>query len=63
MAVLQAPMLEGETLNYGIKVLQGEVPAAGNDVSVFIDVIGMPLTPFSFAGAARRGYRRAVMFR
>jgi hypothetical protein len=63
VAVLQAPMLEGETLNYGIKVLQGEVPAAGSDVSVFIDVIGMPLTPFSFAGAARRGYRRAVMFR
>jgi hypothetical protein len=63
VAVLQAPMLEGETLSYGIKVLQGEVPAAGSDVSVFIDVIGMPLTPVSYAGAARRGYRRAVMFR
>jgi hypothetical protein len=63
VAVLQAPRLEGEVLSYGAKVLQGEVPAAGSDVSVFIDVIGMPLTPFSFAGAARRGYRRAVMFR
>jgi hypothetical protein len=30
-------------------------------VSLFIDIIGMPLTPLSFAGAARRtAYRRAV---
>jgi hypothetical protein len=30
-------------------------------VSVFIDVIGMPLTPLSYAGVARRTYRRAVL--
>jgi hypothetical protein len=63
VAVLQNPELKGDDLTYTVKVLQGEMPAKGADVSVFIDVIGMPLTPVSFAGVARRGYRRAVMFR
>jgi hypothetical protein len=35
------------------------MPAAGTDVSVFIDIIGMPLTPLSYAAVARRTYRRA----
>ena len=35
------------------------MPATGSDVSVFIDIIGMPMTPLSFAGVARRHYRRA----
>jgi hypothetical protein len=59
VAVLQAPALKGDTLTYTVKVLQGEMPAKGADVSVFIDIIGMPMTPFSYAGVARRGYRRA----
>ena len=63
VAVLQNPELKGDDLTYTVKVLQGEMPAKGADVSVFIDIIGMPLTPVSFAGVARRGYRRAVMFR
>ena len=59
VAVLQDPVLQGDNLTYTIKVLQGEMPAKGAEVSVFIDVIGMPLTPFSYAGVARRSYRRA----
>jgi hypothetical protein len=59
VAVLQSPVLKGDALTYTIKPLEGDVPAKATDVSVFIDVIGMPLTPISFAGAARRGYRRA----
>jgi len=31
-------------------------------VSVFIDIIGMPLTPLSYAGVRRRAYRRAWMY-
>jgi len=62
VAVLQDPVLTGDNLTYTVKVLQGEMPAKGADVSVFIDVIGMPLTPISYAGAARRGYRRAVLY-
>ena len=60
VVVLQAPALKGDALTYTVKVLQGDVPAKGTDVSVFIDIIGMPLTPLSYAGVARRTmYRRA----
>jgi hypothetical protein len=58
VAVLQAPALKGDTLTYTVKVLQGDMPAKAGDVSVFIDIIGMPMTPLSYAGVARRGYRR-----
>jgi hypothetical protein len=60
VVVLQSPALKGDTLVYSVKVLQGDMPAKGADVSIFIDIIGMPLTPMSYAGVARRGYRRAV---
>jgi hypothetical protein len=56
---LQDPVLKGDTLRYKVKTLQGDMPVKGNDVSVFIDIIGMPWTPASFAGVARRSYRRA----
>ena len=59
VAVLQSPELKGDTLVYTVKVLQGDMPAKGADVSIFIDIIGMPLTPLSYAGVARRGFRRA----
>jgi hypothetical protein len=29
---------------------------------VFIDIIGMPLTPLSYAPVARSSYRRAVFY-
>jgi hypothetical protein len=63
IVVLQDPALEADNLTYTVKVLQGEMPASGADVSVFIDIIGRPLTPFSFAGVARRSYRRAYWYR
>jgi hypothetical protein len=59
VAVLQSPELKGDTLVYTVKVLQGDMPVKGADVSIFIDIIGMPLTPLSYAGVARRGFRRA----
>ena len=63
VVVLQSPVMKGNALHYTVKVIQGNMPSKGADVSVFIDVIGMPLTPLSYAGAARRGYRRAVIYR
>jgi hypothetical protein len=63
VVVLQDPVLEGDNLTYTVRVLQGEMPATGNQVSVFIDIIGRPLTPFSYAGIARRAYRRAYWYR
>jgi hypothetical protein len=62
VVTLMDPVLDGDNLVYGIKVLEGEMPAKGSDVSVFIDVIGMPLTPLSYAGVARRRWRRAVLY-
>jgi hypothetical protein len=57
---LQDPVLSGDDLSYRVKVLEGEIPASAGLASLFIDIIGMPLTPLSFAGARRRVWRRAV---
>ena len=54
VATLRNPVLAGDVLTYEVRVLQGEMPAKGGLVSVFIDIIGMPMTPFSYAGAYRR---------
>jgi hypothetical protein len=58
---LRDPVLEGDSLHYTVLIIDGDMPVLGEQVSVFIDVIGMPLTPVSFAGARRRAYRRAVL--
>lgn len=63
VVVLQDPALVDDTLRYKIRVLQGDMPVHGTDVSLFIDIIGMPWTPASYAGVARRGYRRAWYYR
>jgi hypothetical protein len=63
VVVLRDPVLQGDNLIYTVKVVQGDVPAKGADVSMFIDIIGMPLTPLSYAGVARRSYRRAFLYR
>jgi len=47
---LQDPVLNGDDLSYTVKVLQGDVPTRGDDVSVFIDIIGRPLNPLLFCG-------------
>jgi hypothetical protein len=62
VAVLKDPQLDGDNLSYTVQIIDGEMPEKGADVSVFIDIIGMPLTPVSYAGVARRSYRRAVLY-
>lgn len=59
---LKHPALAGDKLTYDVRVLQGTAPVKAEGVSLFIDVIGMPLTPVSYAGAARRARRRAVVY-
>lgn len=61
VAVLRDPVLDGGNLIYTVQVLDGTMPNAGDEVSVFIDMIGMPRSPISFAGVARRSYRRGWM--
>lgn len=64
VVVLKNPALKGEDLSYDVSILEGDMPAKGGPVALFIDVIGMPLTPLSYAGVARRtAYRRAVYWR
>ena len=61
VVVLRDPVLEGDSLHYTVEIVDGEMPVLGEEVSLFIDVIGMPLTPVSVAGVRRRAYRRAVL--
>lgn len=62
VVVLQDPVLEGDDLHYTVRILKGDMPVLGDNVSLFIDVIGMPRTPVSFAGVDRRAFRRAAVF-
>ena len=61
IAILRDPVLQGGSLNYTVTLIKGDVPTTGADVSVFIDIIGMPLGPVSFGEAGRSAYRRAYM--
>ena len=64
VVTLRNPVLTGEDLSYDVAILEGKMPERGGPASLFIDVIGMPLTPVSYAGVARRtAYRRAVYWR
>jgi hypothetical protein len=55
---LRNPRLTGQDFSYDVRVLDGTMPPQGGAGSLFREVIGMPLTPVSYAGAARRAYRR-----
>ena len=55
---LSNPQLSGNDLTYDARILEGTPPAQGGACALFIDVIGMPATPMSYAGAARRAWRR-----
>ena len=55
---LSNPQLSGDDLTYDVRLLEGTPPANAGPCTLFIDIIGMPATPMSYAGAARRDYRR-----
>lgn len=55
---LRNPVLKGDVLTYDIKVLHGKMIASGGACTFFIDSIGRPMTPRSYAGVNRRQYRR-----
>jgi hypothetical protein len=57
---LKNPQLKGDALTYDVRVLKGRLAPSGNESALFIDIIGMPMTPLSFAGVARRSARRAA---
>jgi len=58
VVVLSDPALDADQMSYSVDILDGEMPASGGASSLFIDMIGRPLTPVSVAGVHRRGRRR-----
>ena len=62
VVVLQTPNLAGDRLTFDVQVLESDLTGADGAASVFIDIIGMPLTPLSYAGVARRTARRAAWY-
>jgi len=59
---LRIPHLEGDKLTFDVRVLEGDLTGADGPASVFVDIIGLPFTPLSFAGVARRAARRAYWY-
>ena len=53
-----APSQSKTHANNNAKVLEGATSISGGECALFIDIIGCPRTPMSYAGAARRAYRR-----
>jgi len=57
----ERPRMSGNDMVFPVKVLDGELPNAGETVIMFIDSIGRPASPTSVVGAHRRHRRRAVL--
>jgi hypothetical protein len=62
VVVLKTPSLAGDRLTFDVQVLEGDLTGADGAAAVFIDIIGMPWTPLSYAGVARRTARRAAWY-
>ena len=59
---LKDPHFDGDRLTFNVRVLEGDLAGADGPAAVFIDIIGLPFTPLSFAGVARRTARRAYWY-
>jgi hypothetical protein len=62
VVVLKTPKLTGDQLTFDVQVLEGDLAGADGPASVFIDIIGLPFTPLSVAGVARRTARRTAWY-
>ncbi len=62
VVVLKSPKLEGDKLTFNVLVLEGDLAGGDGAAALFIDVIGRPLTPMSFAGVGRRMAFRGAMY-
>jgi hypothetical protein len=63
VVTLRNPRASGSDLTYDITVVAGALPKSGiGPASLFIDIIGLPFTPLSFAGVARRTAYRTVVW-
>ena len=62
VVVLKNPKLDGDKLVFTVQTLEGDLTGADGAASIFIDIIGRPFTPLSFAGVARRTAFRGAMY-
>ena len=62
VVVLKSPKLDGDKLTFNVQTLEGDITGADGGAALFIDIIGRPLTPMSFAGVARRTAFRGAMY-
>jgi hypothetical protein len=56
----EKPVKKGNDMHFPAKVLLGKLPETGGASTLFIDPVGVPVTPGSVAGVKRRTRRRAV---
>jgi hypothetical protein len=62
VVVLKNPKLEGDKLTFSVQTLEGDLTGGDGAAALFIDIIGRPFTPMSFAGVARRSAFRGAMY-
>lgn len=62
VVILKNPKLEGDKLAFNVQILEGDLAGADGGAALFIDIIGRPFTPMSFAGFARRSAFRGAMY-
>jgi hypothetical protein len=62
VVVLKNPKLEGDKLTFNVQTLEGDLTGGDGAAAVFIDMIGRPFSPMSFAGVARRSAFRGAMY-
>ncbi len=58
VVVLTDPVISNGDLSYAVEVTDGKLTPSTGPASLFIDMIGRPMTPMSVAGVRRRGRRR-----
>ena len=62
VVTLKNPKFDGNNLVFTVDVLESNIAKADGPASVFIDIIGLPRTPLSFAGMARRTAYRGAFY-
>ena len=62
VVVLKTPKLDGDKLTFNVQTLEGDISGGDGGAALFIDIIGRPFTPMSFAGVARRSAFRGAMY-
>jgi hypothetical protein len=62
VVVLKSPKLDGDKLTFNVQTLEGDLNGGDGSAAIFIDIIGRPFTPLSFAGVARRTAFRGAMY-